>query len=349
MYKGKKISVAMATYNGGKFIREQLWSICGQTVKPNEIVISDDGSKDDTLAIIQEIAKSEQAKGIEFLILQDNPRKGYCGNFEWAVTHTSGDYIFLCDQDDVWLPEKVEAVMKVFDSQPNAALVIHNAVLIDAHGFPIDGVFDEKLPAGIPEGSVYHISRELYLETAVNDAGITGMCMCFTSGLKEELIPFPKTVDNHDKWVYFCAIACDSCYYLESNLVQYRLHGNNTVGNRVAHGNFFQKLKRAYKNAVLHRYEYASYYTLGASLEEKLQKLALDSHPAFSSARRMREIGERFRKIESYGRLRGVIALIKLYSSNRRIRHTGPIAILEAIIYTGYHGKKYRVRQLESS
>lgn len=349
MYKGKRNSVAMATYNGAKFIREQLLSICGQTVRPDEIVISDDGSKDDTLAIIQEIANSEQAKGITFLIFQDNPRKGYCGNFEWAVTHASGDYTFLCDQDDVWYPQKVETVMKIFDSQPNASLVIHNATLIDAYGSPLDGVFDDKLPVEILDGSVFHISRELYLDKAVSGAGIRGMCMCFTSGLKDELIPFPRTVDNHDKWVYFCAIACDSCYYVNSSLVHYRLHGNNTVGSQIDRGNMFQKLRRVYKNAVLHRYEYASYYTLGSSLEKKLCKLALTSHPAYSSALYMREIGKRFREIESYGRLHGVIALVKLYFSNKRIRRTGPTAILEAIIYTGYHGKKYRIRQFESS
>ena len=346
MFNGETISVAMASYNGEKFIREQLESICKQTVRPDEIVISDDGSKDNTLTIVKEIACSALGCGISFRLICDNPRKGYCGNFEWAVKHCSGDFIFLCDQDDIWLPQKIEVTMQVFITQPDASLVIHNASLVDANGLPLDGVFDDHLPSGLPDSSIYHISRESYLEKAVNDAGIRGMCMCFTSKLKTELLPFPKTVDNHDKWVCFCAIANDSCYYVESKLVKYRLHGNNTVGSQLTRGSQIQKLKRVFKNAVHHRYEFASYYTLGASFEEKLLELGLAEHQACISARQMREMGSSFRHIESLGRMRALFALVKLSFSSKRIRRTGYIPILEALIYVLYHGKRYRQQQL---
>ena len=110
---GAKCSVAMATYNGALYIEKQILSIINQTRRVNEIVISDDGSSDDTLEIVRKLAKSPEAVEIKFKILTDNPRHGFCGNFEHAISHCDGDYIFICDQDDIWLNNKVERVINL--------------------------------------------------------------------------------------------------------------------------------------------------------------------------------------------------------------------------------------------
>ena len=95
MYKRYKISVAVATYNGEKYIKEQLESIIDQTVMVDEIVISDDGSKDNTIPIIQSIQSKNPA--IHFVLLTDNTKHGAMGNFEHALVNCTGDFIFLAD------------------------------------------------------------------------------------------------------------------------------------------------------------------------------------------------------------------------------------------------------------
>lgn len=109
-----KISIAMAAYNGEKYIRQQIESMCEQTIKPDEIIISDDGSSDSTVSIIKELIHKYSSKGIVIKLLQDNPRHGYCGNFEWAISHTSGDFIFVSDQDDIWYFNKIESILQFF-------------------------------------------------------------------------------------------------------------------------------------------------------------------------------------------------------------------------------------------
>ena len=121
----------MASYNGARYIQQQIDSICNQSIRPDEIIISDDGSSDNTIEIILGSANMYKPVGIDIRCLTDNPRKGYCGNFEWAITHTSGHYIFLSDQDDVWYENKIQTVLKVFDDHHDAECVIHECVLID--------------------------------------------------------------------------------------------------------------------------------------------------------------------------------------------------------------------------
>ena len=101
MYNGKKISVALASFNGENYIEEQLVSILRNSVKPDEIVISDDGSTDRTLEIVRRVSDSDIADNVSFPIITDNPRHGFAGNLEHALLHTTGDFVFLCDQDDM--------------------------------------------------------------------------------------------------------------------------------------------------------------------------------------------------------------------------------------------------------
>ena len=144
-----RISVAMATYNGEKFIEEQLLSICHQTRKPDEIVISDDGSKDNTLDIVRRVAQSEDARGIDFVVVTDNPRRGCGGNFEWALSHTSGDVVFICGQDDCWLSNKIEEIERIFYNYSDALCVLHNAAVIDAFGQISGAEFLTEMDAAI--------------------------------------------------------------------------------------------------------------------------------------------------------------------------------------------------------
>ena len=117
------ISVCIATYNGERFIKEQLLSIIGQLSPDDEIIISDDGSADNTLGIVREL-NSPLIK-----IFTNTGEHGYTPNFENALSHTKGDYIFLSDQDDIWQPQKVALCMEHLKT---CDLVISDALMVDA-------------------------------------------------------------------------------------------------------------------------------------------------------------------------------------------------------------------------
>ena len=120
----EKISVAMATFNGEKYIKEQIETILENLSDNDELVISDDGSTDNTLDIISDYNDSR-------IKLISGPKKGIKKNFENAINNCEGDYIFLSDQDDIWNSNKIEEVMKVFHEK-NVMLVIHDAKIVDS-------------------------------------------------------------------------------------------------------------------------------------------------------------------------------------------------------------------------
>ncbi len=126
------LSVCMATYNGGKFIRQQLDSLAKQTVLPDELVITDDNSTDDTLAIVADFAA-----GAPFPVhVEKNGKQlGYRANFMKAASLCKGDLISFCDQDDVWLPQKLEKCRAAFANE-DVLLVYHNAMVVDENLHP---------------------------------------------------------------------------------------------------------------------------------------------------------------------------------------------------------------------
>ena len=117
-----RISVAMVTYHGAKYLRAQLDSILSQLQERDELVVSDDGSTDGTAALLREYQQSDRR-----IRLLQGPRQGLKKNVEHAIAHTRGEYIFLADQDDIWSPRKVERVMEAFAGRDRPYVVIHDA------------------------------------------------------------------------------------------------------------------------------------------------------------------------------------------------------------------------------
>lgn len=209
-----RISVALPSYNGERFLGEQLDSILMQLGPQDEIIISDDGSTDGTIRIIQEYQNEHSC--IRFL---QGPQEGVKKNVEWALSHCSGQYIFLADQDDIWMPGKVEQVLKIFEER-RANLVIHDAVVFDSDsGKPIlDSFFSfRQSKAGI----VKNLVKNSYI----------GCCMAFRAQLLAQVLPIPDQIEMHDQWIgvlndfYYRS----SCFY-EKPLIFYRRHGENSSG-----------------------------------------------------------------------------------------------------------------------
>ena len=199
------ISVCVTTYNGEKYIKEQLDSIVCQLNDNDEIIISDDGSTDKTLAI---------AKTIDFpniRIIHHTKENGYTANFEFAISHAKGDFIFLSDQDDVWVQEKVKVCMQLltlYDMVVSDAIITdQNLNHIDDSFFSSRGVYSSLL------GNIYKF-------------GYLGCCMALKRSILKKALPFPKNrlFCTHDNWLFLVSKCYFHTYITPQKLVLYRRH-----------------------------------------------------------------------------------------------------------------------------
>lgn len=348
MYNNKKISVAMASYNGEKFIEQQIQSICSQTIIPDELIISDDGSNDQTIQIIKEMSAKYANSGIIFKLLQDNPRHGYCGNFEWAIMHTSGDYIFICDQDDVWYPDKVATVMRFFCLHPEAECVFHEAELINEDGGKIFGTFNywtnENL-LGKDSREGFKINRDQYLESTISQTLAPGMSVCISKELLKTALPFPKCDGLHDQWIEFCAVLDDKCWYIPDLLEGYRLHGDNTSGNKVYRGTKLQQLKKKINRFKATGIRNVLIFPLMAKrMIDLLEKRGLHSTDSYRLAQRIYDIGQKELFAITSNRISGAYRLYKMYRTDIRYKSIGRTAFLYQEYLTIVYSKRKRKR-----
>ena len=198
----------MATYNGEKYIKEQIDSILKNMSDSDELIISDDGSKDSTLEIISEY-NDKRIKVIE------GPHKGVKQNFANAIENANGQYIFLSDQDDIWMKNKIELILKEFENN-EASVVIHDAEVID-----------ENLKVTIPSFFEYRNSGKGILKNIYKNTYI-GCCMAFKSEIKEFILPIPNNIEMHDQWIGILGESKGKgSIFLNEKLIQYRRHSNN--------------------------------------------------------------------------------------------------------------------------
>lgn len=204
----RRVSIAMATFNGREFIDEQLGSFLDQSRLPDELVVSDDGSIDGTLEALEAFARTAP---FEVRVLANESRLGYALNFGRALAATEGDVVFLCDQDDVWLPEKIQRVLDEFDRRPTAGLVIHDCIIADR----------DLVHVGVTE--LGHLRRM----GASSDAFVSGCCTAVRSDLLRVVLPVPPVGAGHDSWLHVCAQLLGMRFVLSEPLSYYRRHGRN--------------------------------------------------------------------------------------------------------------------------
>lgn len=203
-----KISIAMATYNGAQYIQEQLQSFVDQTRQPDELIITDDCSSDQTEAIVREFAKTAPF-AVEFHRNEKN--LGYCGNFNAALMKTTGDLVFLSDQDDVWFPEKIEHMIGVAERNPQALAVMNDAALTDG----------ELNEVGLTKvGQIRSAGFPM-------DNFVMGCCCGIRRELLDFCIPIPVGIKGHDSWLVGFAEALDGKVVNEHILQYYRRHELN--------------------------------------------------------------------------------------------------------------------------
>ena len=209
MLKKKNISVSMATYNGEKFIRQQLDSIINEIGIDDEIIISDDSSNDNTVSII----KSYNDKRIK--LFENQKFKSPLLNFEFAISHAVNDLIFLSDQDDLWVKGRVEIMKTALE---HADLVVSDFSIIDESNNIILPSYFTKYPLRAKPGIIRNLWRHSF----------SGCCMAFRKEILKKALPFPKDVYTyHDFWIGFVANLFYKIKFIQKPLTLYRSHTNN--------------------------------------------------------------------------------------------------------------------------
>lgn len=203
-----EISVCMATFNGERFLAEQIESVLSQLTPSDELIISDDGSSDSTFSIIKSFADPR----IQLLI---NPNPGSpVRNFEHALRHARGNLIFLADQDDVWEQNKLTVQAELLD---RFDLVVSDCSLIDATGALLaDSFYDLR---GSGPGFFKNLYKNSYL----------GCCMAFRRSIMEKTLPFPPAIAMHDIWLGLVAELYGTVHFCPDKLVRYRRHDSTAT------------------------------------------------------------------------------------------------------------------------
>jgi glycosyltransferase involved in cell wall biosynthesis len=214
----------MATYNGGKYLTEQISSILQQIGDYDELVISDDGSTDDTI----DIAKSFEDSRIKIYV---GNYKNVIKNFENALTNASGDIIFLADQDDIWMPGKVSRTLGCLETYD---LVVSDSYIVDEDLQLLYGSFFDLLKSG--KGIYKNIIKSTYF----------GSCMSFRKSVLDAALPFPDTKEiGHDLWLGLVAEMIGRVFFLKEPLIKYRRHDAafTNVGTGKNSRSLFVKIK----------------------------------------------------------------------------------------------------------
>lgn len=214
------ISVCLAAYNGEKHIVAQISSILASP-RVTELLVSDDGSTDSTRDVVAAVTDPR-------VKLLDGPRRGVIANFEFLLGRTSGQYIFLSDQDDIWLTDKVEVMLRGLE---NADLVVSDCSIVDEQLSVVTPSFFAARRSG--PGLLKNFFRNSFL----------GCCMAFRREVLDHVLPFPPSVPMHDWWIGLMASRKCRVRFLKEVLVLYRRHGANATYAVVSGAPLLQQLR----------------------------------------------------------------------------------------------------------
>ncbi|MGI8787490.1 MAG: glycosyltransferase family 2 protein [Pyrinomonadaceae bacterium] len=292
-----KVSIALCTYNGEKFLREQLESFTRQIHLPDELIICDDGSSDATAEIAEEFA---QTAPLSVAVHVNETNLGSTKNFEKAIALCTGDYVFLSDQDDVWLPEKTGRFLAEFEKSEKVGMVFADAELVGENLEPLKHNLwefsftpDERRQA--KNGRMF----EVLLRKNV----VTGATMAFRAEFQEMFSPIPIDVPNtiHDAWIALVIAANAEVRLLEKPLILYRQHAGQQLGIDWRYKEKLGKISR--------RERYEKSICFQRMELERLEKLA--------------EITRHFPQFQKKASEIPIDALIKSYAAenDERIRH----------------------------
>jgi glycosyltransferase involved in cell wall biosynthesis len=215
----------MATYNGSRFIEKQIQSILPQLSYNDELVIVDDCSSDQTVNLIQKFTDSR------IKLWENTKNLGAIKNFEKSITNAEGDIIFLSDQDDIWMPDKVKEVTSVFTQRQEVTLVITNLQVIDEHD---NLVPNSKLVGDFRPGLIQNFVKSKF----------RGCTLAVRQPMLKYFLPFPEDIPMHDMWIGLVNEIYGQTLYIDKPLLQYRRHSSNVTSEN--HAEIRQMIKWRY-------------------------------------------------------------------------------------------------------
>ncbi|MBB6611401.1 glycosyltransferase family 2 protein [Pontibacter sp. Tf4] len=206
------VSIVLCVYNGEQFLKEQLDSVLSQTYPNFELLILDDCSTDNSFALAAAYAE----KHSNIRLLQNDTNLGFNRNFEKGIQLSNGDLIAICDQDDIWLPTKIE---ELADHIGSAVLIYSNSELMDEHGQPTNKTLDHNL---------IHLNRPSY-SAFLESNFITGHTCIFKKELIPYILPLPASINYYDWWIGMVAAYVGEVKYYDKTLTRYRIHTDSVM------------------------------------------------------------------------------------------------------------------------
>src|SRR5438477_7810497 len=221
-----KISVAMCTHNGARYLQEQLDSIAAQTRPPDELIICDDCSTDKTVPLVRQFSEATRLR----VRLHINEKTlGSTKNFERAISFCAGEIVALADQDDIWLSHKLAAIEKVFVENPAAGLVFSDAEIVNEHLQPLGRRMWER--NGFDRMKMKLISENRAMEVLLPGWTVTGSTMAFKNRFSDLFMPIPEDLPLiHDGWIALIIAAVSKVVWIDEPLIKYRQHPGQQIG-----------------------------------------------------------------------------------------------------------------------
>jgi glycosyltransferase involved in cell wall biosynthesis len=257
-----RISVALCTYNGEKFLKEQIDSILNQSLKVDEIIVCDDISKDNTLSLLEKYSNNNPNL---FKIYKNKINLKSVKNFEKAISLCSGDIIFLSDQDDIWLENKVEDYVNYFNNNPNINVLASNGYCIDQ-----DSNVHEKYAFWDAPQFLRDLNIDIdYFKIITHVSNIaTGASMALRKSIVSDILPFPLINNfHHDEWIAMISSLNNSFELLNEKYFYYRIHENQQVGSV-----FFEK-NETFKRNLIHLFSMTNKNISFKVSKKRLRKL----------------------------------------------------------------------------
>jgi glycosyltransferase involved in cell wall biosynthesis len=218
------VSIALCTFNGAKYLREQLDSLASQTLLPAELVICDDQSVDESRRLLESFSRKAP---FPVRLTENVERLGATCNFEKAIRLCRGDLIFLADQDDIWAPEKLRVLVGTLQRYPDAAYAFCDADVIDSEGRPIGTSLWEM--NGLVPRELQTAFRSQQVALLLKRNIVAGCTLAFRASLKELVLPIPKRW-VHDYWIASVGSVFAYGVAVPDRLLRYRKHASQHIG-----------------------------------------------------------------------------------------------------------------------
>ena len=262
-----RLSVALCTYNGAEFLPAQLASIAEQTRPPDELIICDDASTDNTRALLESF---ERTSSIPVSLYFSDQNTGSVKNFERAIGLCTGDVIALSDQDDVWRNDKLELIEQAFQQNAATGLVFSDAELVDKNLNSLGRRVWEAVGFDAHKQKLLRTGRSL--DVLITGWTVTGATMAFRSAYVKLALPVPTNIAMiHDGWIALTIAAVAEVAFIEQPLIKYRQHDRQQIGVPKQGNTPPERGLQAFETALRRRYSAGDLHQILLVLEERLQ------------------------------------------------------------------------------